>query len=363
MRRCLFLLLFIPCAVQAQLDRFNPQMNEAEFIKAYPEATRDYEAESFWMNAWDTIEGTAGNSMWRIVADSVNQYSFRSLNVDGPSYRFPAVDSGKVVKMRNSARLLEAKLEKFYGKPNELKEQSIVDRTKDPDRGKAEVSSLQNTHMVYFAKWNFSNGQVIIISLSAEIPLVANIDAPGFVVPDGKTAERFELTVTVTRSSQNLPWKFHVGRTYSDFHKRCPRAQAGSGKSFKHVYSFADTELSGNATWIFVFENGSLMSMQYYTAHGLHYNDASTEGSYSQCKYRAEKLLAEGQQSLGKPDSMYNSITPEYNPLNMETKYQYPYLYAEWRRPGGTVYLIFDELGGGKEGIRFSVRVFYPEML
>ncbi len=361
MREIFIVLFLLPGTMFAQLDRVRIDMSENDFIKAFPEATRDYEAESFWMNAWDTIEGTRGNSMWRILADTVTQYNFRSLTANGPSYRFPKVDSARVLKMIVSARKLTMQLDAYYGIP-----QVIIDK---PLVGTAPAQALENPgqiaavvkNEVYFAKWNFADGTQISITVSADLGGGNQINAPA--VQQEKTEETYELVVIVTHSSKELPWSFEVGRSATEMTKRYPRIQAGVGNSFSHTYKFPDKELSGKASWQFVFQKEKLTSMQYYTANGLYYGDMSTEGSYSQCKYRAEKLLAEGQTAFGKPDSVYNSIVPEYTSFEMETKYQYPYLYAEWDFPNGKVYLIFDELGGSKEGTRFSVRVFYPMIL
>lgn len=361
MRKILLLLVLMPCIAFAQLDRVRIDMSEQEFIKAFPEATRDYEAESFWMNAWDTIEGTSGNSMWRILVDTVTQYNFRSLRMDGPSYRFPKVDSTRVLKMIASARKLTSKLEPYCGKPWLLTDKPIVGPAlAQPLENPGQIASVVKNE-VYYARWTFADGTQISISVSADLGGGNQINAPA--VQQEKTAESYEFAVIITHSSKELPWKFQVGRNVSEMKQRYPRIQTGVGNSFTHTYKFSDKELSGKAAWQFVFEKGKLTNMQYYTANGLYYGDMSTEGSYSQCKYRAEKLLSEGQVAFGKPDSTYNAIVPEYNSFEMETKYQYPYLYAEWRLPGGTVYLIFDELGGSKEGTRFSVRVYYPIML
>ncbi len=360
MKKLLTFLALWPALLYAQLDRVRMDMSELDFVKAFPEASREYEAESFWLNAWDTIEGTAGNSMWRILADTVTQYNFRSPKVNGPSYRFPDVDSVKVHNMRVSARQLTLKLKKYYGEPSVVQEKKIVVAASEPGTNDGVVTSLVSTHDVYFAQWNFSDGRIISVIVSAQVPLIKSITPAHGITAGTETSEQYEFTVTVTRSSTDLPWKFQVGRGVTEMSQRNPRLQAVVSKSLVHIYTFPDKELSGTAGWKFVFQKNTIINMQYYTANGLYYGDQSTEGSYSQCKYRAEKLIAEGQKSLGKPDSMYNVMTPEYNPFNMETKYQYPYLYAEWRQAGGTIYLIFDELGGGKEGVRFSVRINYP---
>ncbi len=363
MRKIILFTFCFPFVLHAQLDRFRSNMTEAEFIRAFPEAMRDLESEAYWVNSWDTLEGCVGNSLWRIMNDSVAEYSFRSLKVDGPSYQFPAVDSSKAHKMRESAMKLEQGLVKNLGMPAIVRSSPLTVRPKDPVGNHDPQIKTGDFLEAYFAQWTFDDGKVIIIRMSTEMSAGNMINAPAAMQTQKSVS--YELQVTVTRNSVALPWCFNVGRSYAQLRKSEPRVQGAINAGNTHYYDFVDREISKNweARWKFTFLNGVLREMSYMSLNGIAYGDESTDIAYNSGKFRAETLSKEGEIAMGKPDSSINRIVDVYEPHDLTTSYQRHYLETAWHTPDGYVYLYFDELGGGKvESVRFSVRVNFIKL-
>jgi|GEM_PF-1668074 len=362
MNRFLFLMLLLPSVVSAQLDRFSASMNETEFQKRYPEAKRDYEAESYWLNTWDTLSGSVGTSRWKILNDSVSEYYFTSLKAEGPSQNFPDFDSTYVQKMIVSAQKLTKDLEIIIGKPTDFQRKSIIQNT----RVKSENAAADHPYYgLYFAQWKMKDSSVIIIRVAHEISNANNPNPNVLQAGSLKLTYSYYFEVNVSSSVANTKFPFCVQESRGDLLHRKPRIQTGNTNEGLHQYLIVDKEISVKypASWKFIFRSGVLVEMTYMSVNGRSYGDESEFIAYNSSKYRAEQLLAEGTKSLGKPDTVTNRITPEYEPRDVSVSYKYMYLETAWKTPQGWVYLFLDELGGGKEEYtRFSVRVSFLKM-
>ncbi|MFM2017951.1 MAG: hypothetical protein RL007_1607 [Bacteroidota bacterium] len=362
MNRFLFLLLFFPAIVNAQLDRFSPSMQETEFQKRYPEAQRNYEAESYWLNTWDTLSGSVGTSRWKILNDSVSEYYFNSLKAEGPSPNYPDFDSTRVHRMIVSAQKLTKDLENLIGKATVLQRKSIIQNT----RIKSGNSVGDNPYYgLYFAQWKMKDSSVITIRVAHEISNANNPNPNVLQAGSLKLTYSYYFEVNVSSSVANSKFPFCVRESRGDLLHRKPRIQTGNANEGLHQYIIVDNEISVKypATWKFIFRSGVLVEMSYMSVNGRSYGDESEFIAYNSSKYRAEKLLAEGMKSLGTPDTVTNKITPEYEPRDVAVSYKYMYLETAWKTPQGWVYLFLDELGGGKEEFtRFSVRVSFLKM-
>lgn len=322
-------------------------MTEPQFIKDFTEATRDYNAEAYWINAWDTIEGSAGNSLWKIINDTIVEYAFRSLKAEGPSSRFPGFDSTRVHKLRMSAEKLELALMKQLGSPFTIRSRSLTDSI---------AQSQVPANEVYYAEWVYADG-IVAITLSGEISTGNMINAPATV--SVKKSQSYELQIRVTKKGNYPARKFMVGKREEELYSSYPRIQRKTSP-VGHVYFLNDPEISQNAKWRIVFSNGWMTNLNYDAVTGMQYGDASAEIAYNTVRYRAETLLAEGMRSMGKPDSIIDSIPDLFVMHDLSNRYSVAYLSSAWRTPSGWVYLYLEELGGGKEeAARFSVRVTY----
>lgn len=356
MRKILFVIAFTPGIAYAQLDRVRTGMTEPEFIKAFPEAHRDYESEAYWINAWDTVEGSAGNSLWRVYNDTISEYSFRSLKVDGPSYRFTTVDSTRVHKLRVSAMKLEAGLEKIFGKPTTFRSKDLISRPRDPEGNHNPAIQTAEQNEIVFAQWVFDDGKIIILRVSTDLSPGNRINAP--IATQTQKSESYEFDVTVTKRWPVRLWHFDVGLSMAKFILLHPRIQYATGTNLDHIYSMSDSAISVNARWSFRFHDGKLTHFQYRCNNGVAFGDDNNEIAYNADKFRAEQLLREGNLAFGTPDSLIDKMKPVYELPSLQNTYKLYHLTVAWKTTSGYVYLNFEELGGGKnESVRFSVRV------
>ncbi len=362
MRRIIFLLFLFPLVANAQLDRFSSSMNETEFQKRYPEAKRDYQAEAYWLNTWDTLSGSVGTSRWKILNDSVSEYYFTSLKSEGPSPNYPDFDSTRLQKMIVSAQKLTMDLENLIGKPTGFQRKSIIQNTRVKSGNSVADSPYYG---LYFAQWKMQDSTEITIRVAHEISNANNPNPNVLQSGSLKLTYTYYLQVNVTSSAANSKFAFCVHQSRGDLLQRKPRIQTGNPNEGMHQYLIVDNEISVKypASWKFIFRSGILVEMSYMSVNGRSYGDESEFIAYNSSKYRAEKLLAEGMKSLGTPDTVTNKITPEYTPRDVSVSYKYMYLETAWKTPQGWVYLFLDELGGGKEEFtRFSVRVSFLKM-
>lgn len=344
----------------AQLDHIRTNMTEAEFVTSLPDAHRDYEAEAYWTNNWDAIEGTQGNSLWKIMNDTVSEYSFRSLKMDGPSYKFTTVDSAKVHQLRVSAMKLEAGLEIKSGKPAVLRSKDLLSRPSNVHNDDDPLIPIAEVNEIYFAQWNFDDGKTIVIRVSSELSSGNMINAP--VVSGTKKSESYELDVTVTRRVPREFWHFETGQSartlFSDFPNAQPRIA-----EVPHVYVLGDKEIAADAGWRFTFSGGTLTKMIYTCTSGQGKDDLSVDLIYNADKFRAEQLLKEGNQAFGNATITANDMPQVYEPSASQVSYRKTYLQAGWQTESGPVTLMFEEMGGGKNGPpRFSLRVDYARV-
>lgn len=362
MNRFLFLILLLPSVLNAQLDRFSPSINEVEFQKRYPEAQRDYLAEAYWLNTWDTLSGSSGTSRWKIINDTICEYYFTSLKAEGPSPNYPDFDSTRVQRMIVSAQKLTKGLENLIGKTTVFQWKSIIQNTRVKSGNSVADSPYYG---LYFAQWKMQDSSEITIRVTYEISNANNPNPNVLQSGSLKLTYTYYLQVNVTSSAANSKFPFYVKESRGDLLQRKPRIQTGNPNEGMHQYLIVDSEISVKypASWRFIFRSGTLIEMSYMSVNGRSYGDESEFIAYNSSKYRAEKLLAEGMKSLGTPDTVTNKITPEYVPRDVSVSYKYMYLETAWKTPQGWVYLFLDELGGGKEEFtRFSVRVSFLKM-
>lgn len=357
MKRLLLFVFFIPLLCSAQLDRIRVNMTEAEFIQSFPEAQRDLESEAYWTNHWDAIEGSSGNSLWRIMNDTVSEYSFRSLKMDGPSYRFTTVDSAKVHQLRVSAMKLEAGLEAKLGKPSVLRSKDLLSRPVNPHDNHDPAIQTAEFNEIYFAQWLFDDGRAIVIRVSTQLSTGNMINAPAF--PDTKKSESYEFDVTVTRRVPEGFWHFETGQSARTLFSKFPNAQPRYAE-VPHIYVMDDKAVASYAGWRFVFEKAQLREMTYTCTDPQRGEKNETDIIYNADKFRAEQLLAEGNKAFGNATLIKNEIKSVYEPSESAVSYRNTYLHAEWKTETGPVILMFEEIGGGKNGPpRFSVTLNY----
>ena len=352
MKKILLVCLFTQGVLHAQLDRVRINMTESEFIKAFPEAHRDYESEAYWVTDFDTIEGATGNSLWRVLNDTIREYSFRSLKVDGPSYRYTTVDSSRVHNLRMSAMKLEGDLEKMLGKPTTFRYKGLLERPRQIEGSRSPGMETAEQNEILFAQWIFDDGKVIMLNVSTDLSPGNRINAP--VSVQTQKSESYELDITITRP---LP-AFGVGYSTTRFESLHPGILGEPVTD--HFYRFTDTLSAPDGQWTFRFRDQKISQMDFTAYNGTAYGDRIDAISYSIDKYRAEKLLQEGISSFGQPDSISNRITQKYEPSDLSIVYRKIYLDVNWVTANGPVHLLFEEWGGGKKpGVAFSIQIKY----
>lgn len=360
-RTLLLFTLLAPAYAWAQLDRIRMNMTEAEFMTAFPEATRDFESEAYWTNNWDAVEGSSGNSLWRIVNDTVTEYSFRSLKMDGPSWRFTTVDSAKVHQLRVSAMQLEAGLEKMLGKPAVLRGKGLLSRPLEPRDNHDPHMQTADVNEIYFAQWMFDDGKVIVIRVSADLSTGNRINAA--VNSDGQRSESYEFDVAVnTRRASDGVWHFEVGHSARALFSEYPNAQPRYAH-VPHMYTMPDKEVAAYATWRFIFIENRLSEMYYSCVSGLGKDDLPADLIYNADRFRAQQLMNEGNKAFGNATVKKDEMPEVYEPSPSQVSYRKTYLQSEWKTESGPVQLLFEEMGGGKNGpARFSLTLNFTRI-
>lgn len=346
MKKLVLLIGFAPLVLSAQLDRVRTNMTEQEFITSFPEASRDLDREAVWVGGDDTVQGIAGNSLWRIYNDTVVAYRFNSVKVFGPSYNYPKADSTAVHKMKLSADAIRQELEKKFGKPTTFLNADLTKPGEKPEP------------RAYLALWVFNDNTYIKLSISTDLSAGNYINAPGkFTVVE---AQSYEMWFEVTHRDPYTTEKYDVGLNDVAFFKNHPVYVGQVKMKRDHVYVIEDTLTSENAHWQFTFNSGMLISFYYRAYTGTGYLAKNDDAAYDVTKAKAEVLLKQGNKSFGKPETINDSMSISYDQPLSHNRYRKNYLSVMWNTCGGHVFLNFDVSGGGKNpDTTFKLEVFY----
>lgn len=335
----------------AQLDRIRTDMNEQEFIVAVPEAQRDLDAEAAWVNEATTLNGTEGNSLWRIYNDTIETYRFNSVKAHGPSAIYPKADSSQVHKLRVSAQMVTAELESQFGKPGVFRTQNFTaigeaDQTPQPD--------------AFLAMWQYGAYDYITVKVTTDLSSGNYINAPGkFTVVESQS---YELVVEVRHRTPYTREKYNVGQDDDAFFAAHPGSHAQVKVNRNHIYKIEDTLTSDYSEWEFVFASGILMSFDYKLTAGTQYSSASDAAAYDLCRIKTEQLLKEGEKAFGKSTDLENQMKPTYEAPYRMIAYRNSWCTATWTTQRGNVYLEFEESGGGKSPATiFEVHVIFAK--
>jgi hypothetical protein len=349
MHKLFFLLLLISASVHAQLDRLKAGMTEAEFVKLYPEAIRDFEREAAWVGQPDTLFGTAGNSQWRIFKDTVSVYRFASERVAGPSPQFRLYDSTAVHKLRVSADSIRIKLERSLGKPAALSSMGFT------------TPKLLATGIYYLAEWNFGN-DLIRVSI-ADDPSAENLmNAPNADVLSVRPASEFyELRIVITAANPFTARNYSIGVSSKQLVMKHPAfAETIAGYQQYHYYTIPDTLFSDNAGWNFYFQRGAFLVMSYEAWIGTAYGATSMEACYPPVKMKVEDLLKQGNANFGTPDSLSKDLPKKYSRRDRHLSYNETKCYSRWKVNQRPVVLEVTERGGGKnQGDHYHISLFF----
>lgn len=172
-------------------------------------------------------------------------------------------------------------------------------------------------------------------------------------------AQFYTLEISISHQSAFSSDVFQMGPNTSRLLSEHPNLK-DQLKPQKHVYMIQDTLRQDYDEWRFEFAGGKLAVFSYDLYLGEQYGGMPSEEAYKSTSRKAEQLLAQGNASFGKTDSLSNLISKEYNLPNMRAHHHIHHLYSRWLTTQGNVMLYFDEVGGGKEpGTFFHVAVQY----
>ncbi len=344
MRKFTFLFLLIPFVMSAQLDRIKVDMVESEFVKAVPEAKRDYDAESGWVNNTDSVGGLNGEKRWKIYNDTVVEYNFHTQYIQGPSEDFPKVDSTDVHKMRTSAEKVCRSMELVHGKPSLSRSVSFTG------------SNPMNNPIIYIAEWNTGQG-MLRVTISSSVKPVNNINAPRIVSPQ---TTKYQLTIVVTDRSLHSMLNYSIGQPATVFFLNKEYLREEALFMNYHYYTITDSLTAPNARWKFTFASDSLIEFNYQAYFGMSYGSRNDSIARADAEAKTLALISQGQKSFGLPDSSFNKIKGPYQALPRVNSYDRGWIYALWLEESAFAFCSLTETGGGKHpAATFFVGVTY----
>jgi hypothetical protein len=345
----LFLLyLCFPFVLSAQLDRLNPNLTEQEFLKAFPEAMRDFDEEAYWTGGADTINGIEGSALWLLYNDTVDTYRFLSMKVEGPSKDYPKFDSTAVHNMKVCLDKVRSSLEAEFGKPDTYRNISLQN-VGNPGVNRA-----------YSVVWTFpGSNNYIQLSVSTDLSSGNYINAPGkYTVAESQS---YEMRIEIThRSDYTMLW-YDIGKSSERFFTIYKNFRAPLLRD--RIYTMSDSTVSSNAVWTVKFSSSQLVSFSYTATTGTAHRAKTDAEAYIKLRDKAAQLLKEGEKAYGKTDSVSNLMTPKYAARDHRMLYHATHLYAAWKSPQGKTKIIFEEHGGGKSpDVTFNLQVVFVRL-
>lgn len=340
--RNLFLFLFlIPVSLFAQLDRIRLDMSETEFRKAVPEATRNLEAESGWIEDTGSVNCMTGAIAWRIYNDSIQAFYFTSETVQGPSEQFPKVDSAAIHELKMKADRLRSTLELVHGKPRVVYNECMT------------CATTMDNPFVYFAEWVFPGNGSITIVVSIVQPLGAGINKE--YKPD-RNSETYEMFFHIKSNSIYTKTKYDVGKSATEFLQLHPEYEPQAKFTHNHFYSIKDTATNNYSNWQIIFIDDELTYIEYNSWMGSNYGENDIEAFHAG-KNRADELLDTAKKLHGRPSLSKNSTPKEYVVHTDYLTYNNDYMESEWKEKEGIASMSFVEYGGGKHvGTTFHIQ-------
>lgn len=348
MRKLMLVLLLCPSLAFAQLDRLRGDMSEADFQLKFPEAKRDFEKDAGWIELADSVHGTTGRSSWRIYNDTVVVHRFTSGRVEGPSDKFPKFDSTGVHKLRESADALRRKLELSLGKPNKLYNVSFI------------APNPMGTGIFYFAEWNFPDNGIVRITVMKEVPQSDKTPPSGYAhIAKPTNAQTYQLTLNIDHRNLFTSGTFSIGKSATEFFIKYPNLKVQGGFVDLHTYVIYDSLLSNDAVWIFWFRKGKFGRMEFTAPIGKKHGATSAKAIYPLVYQRTNDLLAQGNQSFGQPDSLYNVMPKEFPQHDANTYYENQLVYCRWTGEHEKVLLFVKERAGENNEGTFWMAVYF----
>jgi hypothetical protein len=344
MRNVFTLLCLIPLVAHAQLDRIRVNMTEQEFVKAVPEAKRDLEAESGWIEDSGSVASMNGWIHWRIFNDSIDAFYFASETVEGPSEQFPSVDSTAVHDLKVNADRVRLSLELTHGKPRVFYNECMS------------CATMMDNPYVYFAEWILPGNGSIVLLVTIEQHFGDRVDS---AFAPMRKAETYKFFMHITASSLGLKSKYDVGRPVTEFLQLHPEYETSVLFVRFHTYNMKDTAARGNSGWKFIFFDGVLTYFEYNGWFGSNYGDNDV-AAFDAAKKKATQLLADAKGANGKPGSVVSNVPKEYTVHLDYLEYRNQYIKAEWKSKNGPTSLEFEEYGGGKHvGTTFHIHYVF----
>lgn len=341
-----FLLLFLlPTLAFAQLDRLRGDMSEEEFRIQIPEAKRDLEEDSGWLDVRDSINGITGRSTWRIYDDTVTAYRFTSKKAQGPTHNFPKYDSTEAHKMRESADALRRKMELSLGKPSKLYNVSFT------------ASNPMDNPIYYLAEWKMPNNEIVRITLMIDI--ILNNTPKNNAPPLGNASEWYQLAVSIDHANLFTSMSYSLGKSANDFFLKYPALEKQASFLAKHTYFINDSALSPHATWKFWFYSGKFGRMEYFAFVGKSHGVTSVEGAYPMIVERTNDILTQGNKGFGSPDSLVNTMPKQYPHREQQPTATDHMVYSRWYGDHEEItFQVYERYGGKAEG-EFTLAVYF----
>lgn len=347
MRNLICILLLLPCALKAQLDRIKLDMTEAEFQKAVPEALRDFDAESGWVKDSASAAGIQGGVQWRFYRDTVVAYHFTSVTATGPSEQYPGVDSSKVHRMKMSADAIRRGIETAHGTPAKLYNLPLT------------APNPMNNPLVYLAEWIDEKDRMIRITIAAKSIGGNRINGPAF--GSAPKLESYEMYIAVTMRSTHTYLRYSIGQSAATFFQSNSNLLDQAKFRDNHIYTISDSTVSNNAHWNFIFVKDQLAMMEYGAYISTQSDIITGNEAYSTARRQTEKILAQGKKACGKNDTVSNRMPEKYQEHSLAVAYSEIWLYCDWIPKEGYAVLQLMEIGGGKNPATVFAISFYYE--
>jgi len=347
MRKLFLCLLFIPALANAQLDRVKTDMTEQEFMKAVPEAKRDYDAESAWVKDSADAVGVHGGVQWRFYRDTIVAYHFTSQPASGPSEKFPGVDSSGVHHMKASADAIRKGFEITHGKPEKLWNVALTD-----------PNPMDNA-VVYLAQWNDNDNRIIRITIIARGADNNSINAP--VISSVPRLPTYEMNIVVTMPAQDTYLRYGIGQSAATFFLSNSHLLDQAKFRNNRIYTISDTSISSNAHWKFIFVKDQLATMEYSAYLGTEYGKKKDDEAFTAARIITNDIFSQAKKTFGKNDTLSNRMPDKYKDHARAVEYNEIWFYGGWLPKNGYAVLQFLEIGGGKNPATTFAITFYYE--
>jgi hypothetical protein len=345
-------LLFCLGAVSlfGQIDQLKKGSSIDDIRKIFPKMEPDYASMTSYVSGETKLTGQEGSVHYHIERDTVTYYHFSANPAEGPSKRFPTVDSAQVMKLISVASDLIGHYTDVLGTPSESHRSSLLNEKEN-----------QNYLEPIYAQWNQPDNKLEIRVYRTVYHTPKKDDHPQInAAPDfasNMKSELYYMVVTATGRGLRLRSEMGLGLTGEQFKKWQPDL-ANQVQSFPDCWRASGASAEGQENWRFQFEQNKLIGFFY------DWNDASSEQNNEEMMYavflkKANQLRDEAIKVYGQPYKDSSVVSTKYKRPKSLYYSRVDYL-CQWKTGTDFLMIRMNERSGGKSpGSWFHLEVYF----